>query len=55
VVSLQEFIFLRRGKLMALRWEDIDLAASVMRIERSRLEQLGRVARLTRSIFGPLR
>jgi integrase len=29
------FAGLRRGELMALRWEDVDLAAGVVHVERS--------------------
>jgi integrase len=36
------FAGLRRGELMALRWEDIDLAAGLIRIERS-YDDKGRV------------
>jgi integrase len=36
------FAGLRRGELMALRWEDVDLAASVIRVERS-YDDKGRV------------
>jgi integrase len=35
---------LRRGELMALRWEDVDLAAGVIRVHRSWDEQAGEVA-----------
>jgi integrase len=33
--SLALYAGLRRGELMALRWEDVDLAAGVIRVERS--------------------
>src|ERR671919_906355 len=37
------FAGLRRGELMALRWEDVDLAAGVIRIERSYDVRVGAV------------
>jgi len=35
---------LRRGELMALRWEDVDLAAGIIRVHRSWDEQEGEIA-----------
>ncbi len=53
---------LRRGELMALRWEDVDLAASVMRVERAyddksrvEIEPKSRAGRRTVPIVGALR
>jgi integrase len=53
---------LRRGELMALRWEDVDLAAGVIRIERSyddkgrvEIEPKSRAGRRTVPIVGALR
>jgi len=34
-VATAFFAGLRRGELLALRWEDVDLAAGVLRVERS--------------------
>jgi len=53
---------LRRGELMALRWEEIDLAAGVIRVERSyddkgrvEIEPKSRAGRRTVPIVGALR
>lgn len=53
---------LRRGELMALRWEDVDLAAGVIRVERSyddkgrvEIEPKSRAGRRTVPIVGALR
>jgi integrase len=53
---------LRRGELMALRWDDIDLAAGVIRVERSyddkgrvEIEPKSRAGRRTVPIVGALR
>jgi integrase len=53
---------LRRGELMALRWEDVDLAAGVIRIERSyddkgrvEIEPKSRAGQRTIPIVGALR
>src|SRR5581483_6219261 len=53
---------LRRGELMALRWEDVDLAAGVIRVERSYddkgrvvIEPKSRAGRRTVPIVGALR
>jgi integrase len=51
-----------RGELLALRWEDVDLAAGVIRVERSydekgrvHVEPKRRAGRRTVAIVGPLR
>jgi integrase len=56
------FAGLRRGELMALGWDDVDLAASVIRIERSyddkgrvEIEQKSRAGQRTIPIVGALR
>jgi integrase len=56
------FAGLRRGELMALRWEDVDLAAGVIRIERSyddkgrvEIEPKSRAGQRTIPIVGALR
>jgi integrase len=53
---------LRRGELMALRWEDVDLAAGVIRVERSyddkghiEIEPKSRASRRAVPIVGALR
>ncbi len=53
---------LRRGELMALRWNDVDLAAGVIRVERSyddkgrvEIEPKSRAGRRTAPIVGALR
>jgi integrase len=53
---------LRRGELLALRWEDVDLAAGVIRVERSyddkgrvEIEPKSRAGRRTVPIVGALR
>jgi integrase len=53
---------LRRGELMALRWEDVDLAAGVIRVERAyddkgrvEIEPKSRAGRRTVPIIGALR
>lgn len=53
---------LRRGELMALRWKDVDLAAGVIRVERSydekgrvEIEPKSRAGRRTVPIVGALR
>jgi integrase len=53
---------LRRGELMALRWEDVDLAAGVIRVERAyddkgrvEIEPKSRAGRRTVPIVGVLR
>jgi integrase len=53
---------LRRGELMALRWEDVDLAAAVIRVERAyddkgrvEIEPKSRAGRRTVPIVGALR
>jgi integrase len=56
------FAGLRRGELMALRWEDVDLAAGVIRVERSyddkgrvEIEPKSRAGQRTIPIVGALR
>jgi integrase len=56
------FAGLRRGELMALRWEDVDLAAGVIRVERSyddkgrmEIEPKSRAGQRTVPIVGALR
>ncbi len=53
---------LRRGELLALRWEDVDLAAGVIRVERSyddkgrvEIEPKSRAGRRTVPVVGALR
>src|SRR5439155_22334112 len=53
---------LRRGELMALRWENVDLAAGVIRVERSyddkgrvEIEPKSRAGKRTVPIVGALR